>query len=114
VGEKTVSFQQATIPVVKEKEFHQLRDAIERVFTPPLIEKFLGGMQKKRVKVRDFESVLAKKLIERADPGLGSAQALYEALALSDKAQVREFYLVRLEQVDDRWREKFRKVYVDY
>ena len=111
-----MSFEQATIPVVKEKEFHQLRNAIERVFTPPLIDKFLGGMQKKGVKVRDFESVLAKKLMERADPGLGgaSAQALYEALALSDKAQIREFYLVRLEQVDDRWREKFRKVYVDY
>ncbi len=110
-----MGFEQATIPVVKEKEFHQLRDSIERVFTPPLIEKFLGGMRKKGVKVRDFETVLAKQLIERADTGLGaSARALYESLPLSDQAQVREFYLVRLEQVDDNWRGKFRKVYVDY
>ncbi|MGD9713262.1 MAG: hypothetical protein AB7V46_14510, partial [Thermomicrobiales bacterium] len=61
---------------------------------------------------------LEKELIERADPELArsgrKARQLYEAMALSDKAQVREFYLVRLEQAGDETREKFAAVYRDY
>ncbi len=113
-----LGFQQATIPVQNEAEFYALRAAIERVFSPPQIDKFLGGLKRAGVKVRQFERILEKQLIERADPELArsgrKARELYETMALSDKAQLREFYLVRLEQVDDNTRGKFASVYRDY
>ena len=40
-----------------------------------------------------------------------TARQLYESLPTSDQAQVREFYLVRLERVDEAMRRKFYQVY---
>ena len=110
-----MSFEQAVIPVQSETEFRELTEAIDRVFTPPALEGFLKGLQRKGVLVRQFERVLDKGLIERADEhlkqGKRAARQIYQALPLSDQAQVREFYLVRLEQVPDEWRAKFSTVY---
>ncbi len=39
---------------------------------------------------------------------------LYEALTVSDQAQMREFYLTTLEEVDLPLREKFSKLYRYY
>jgi hypothetical protein len=43
-----------------------------------------------------------------------SAKQLYGALALSDQALIREFYLERIEKVEPGLREKFQKVYRYY
>ena len=108
-------FQQAVIKVENEKDFAEFRGAVERVFTPPQVEKFLRELKKKDVGVRDFEAVLAGGFIERADALLATAgktaQGLWGSLPLSDQAQGREFYLLRLEQVDVKWRAKFASVY---
>jgi hypothetical protein len=113
-----VEFQQATIPVQNEPEFYALREAIERVFSPAQIHNYLRGLKRAGVKVRQFEQVLEKELIERADAELArsgrKARELYETIAMSDKAQMREFYLVRLEKVGDEIREKFASAYRDY
>jgi hypothetical protein len=108
-------FQQATIKVENEGVFSELRGAIDRVFTAPQAEKFLRGLKKKGLGVRDFDAVLAGGFIERADAALAkagkTARGLWESLPLSDQSQVKEFYLVRLEQVDVKWRAKFATVY---
>jgi len=39
---------------------------------------------------------------------------LYEALPLSDQAQIREFYLSKVEEVDAALRTKFHKLYQYY
>ncbi|HEV2116037.1 MAG TPA: hypothetical protein VGR48_08435 [Terriglobales bacterium] len=108
-------FQQATIKVENEAVFAELRDAIDRVFTAPQLEKFLRELKKKNIGVRDFDAVLAGGFIERADGGLGkagkTAKGLWQSLPLSDQSQAKEFYLVRLEQVDVKWRAKFATVY---
>jgi hypothetical protein len=108
-------FQQATIKVENEAVFSELRDAIDRVFTAPEVEKFLRELKKKGLGVRDFDALLAGGYIERADTRLAkagkTAKGLWESLPLSDQSQVKEFYLVRLEQVDVKWRAKFATVY---
>jgi len=106
-----VGFEQATIPIEKEREFQQLRDAIDRVYTPPLVEKFLRSMKSKRISVRQFDRVLAEGLIEKNYPEVGSAKALYEALTMTDQAQLREFYLERIEKVSVELRKKFSSIY---
>jgi uncharacterized ParB-like nuclease family protein len=112
-----VGFEQAAIPVEKEKEFNELRGAIARVFAPERVEKFLATLKGKGVRIRDLDSVLAKRVLESVDAELKRsgtrAQALYEALTLSDKGQMREFYLGRVEQAPSELRRKFHQVYRD-
>ena len=108
-------FRQAVIKVENEKGFAEFRGAVDRVFTPPQLENFLRGLKKKGVGVRDFEAVLAGGFIERADQELSragrTATELWASLPLSDQSQAKEFYLLRLEQVDVKWRAKFASVY---
>jgi hypothetical protein len=111
-----VAFRQAAIPIERQQEFQALRAAVEEVFASPLAGKFLGLLKSRGVPVRRFEQVLAEGLIERAHPGLGSrkpAQALYDALPVSDKSQIREFYLQELEQVASELRRKYSNLYRD-
>jgi len=44
-----VGFQQATIPIEKKPEFELLRDAIDKAYAPPRVEKFLGSMKSKGI-----------------------------------------------------------------
>ncbi len=110
-----MQFERAGIPIQSEADFLQLRDAIERVFGPELAAKFLKRLDRAGIPVRRFEAMLAGGYLEKVDPVLGrggrTAQQIYDALSTSDQAQVREFYLQRLEQVGDELRSKFRKIY---
>jgi hypothetical protein len=109
-----VAFEQATIKVEKEREFAELRAAVEQAFQPENAEKFLKQMESKGLRVRDFDGVLAKRVLEGfAKPGL-NARELYAALPVSDQAQMREFYLSKLETVDHALRHRFRKLYQYY
>jgi hypothetical protein len=110
-----VGFERAAIPVEKEKEFAELRGAIEKAFAAGRVEKFLAALKSKSVRVRDFETVLAKRILESASPELKGcgAEALYQALTVPDKGQMREFYLVQVEQVPGELRHKFHHVYRD-
>ena len=69
-----MSFEQATIKVEKEKEFAELRDAVQRIFSSEK-GKFLQLLQSKNVRIRNLDAVLAKGLIERADEALAKVAA---------------------------------------
>ena len=110
-----MSFQQAAIKVEKAQEFARLQAAVEQAFLPEKAERFLKQLDRKGIRVRDFDAVLAQRLLEGAvgDAGLG-AKGLYESLPISDQAQMREFYLSKLEGVDVALRHKFKKLYQYY
>jgi hypothetical protein len=113
-----VPFQQAGLAIEKLDEFEQLRSALTRIFAPGAVEGFLRLLQRKGVPIRDFDRVRGEKLLEQADPKLAqsgrTAQQLYDALPVSDQAQMREFYLTTLETIDLPLREKFNKLYRYY
>ena len=113
-----VPFEKAGIQVERPEQFEQLRSAIERVFASAGVEGFLKLLRSTGVPIRDFERVLREKLLERADSTLtqsgNRAQQLYDALTVSDQAQMREFYLTALEAVDLPLREKFNRLYRYY
>jgi hypothetical protein len=113
-----MAFQQAQIPIQKTEEFEQLRSAIERVFSADKVEGLLKKIESSNVRIRQFERVLDKAIFERVDSILAQsdrqAKDLYNALALSDRALIRELYLERIEQVDPKLRERFQKVYRYY
>ena len=110
-----LAFEQAGIKVEKTEEFGQLRGALERAFAKERVEKLLKKLESRSIPVRDFEALLEKQVLEQVDGTLAgsgkSAKALYQSLALSDQAQIREFYLMALENVAPELRGKFRNIY---
>jgi hypothetical protein len=113
-----MGFEQATIKVEREKEFEELKGAIHRVVASDRVETFLKQVQRSGKRIRDFEALVALGVLERVDDGLTksgtTAKRLYEALTVSDQAQMREFYLSKLETVDIVLRHKFKKLYQYY
>ena len=82
---------------------------------PEKAEGFLKQLDRKGIRVRDLDAVLAQRLLEGVvgEAGL-NAQQLYQSLPVSDQAQMREFYLSKLEGVDIALRHKFKKLYQYY
>jgi hypothetical protein len=110
----TVSFQQAAIKVEKAQEFARLQAAIEQAFLPEKAERFLKQLDRKGIRVRDFDAILAQQVLESVGESGLNARQLYQSLPLSDQGQMRELYLSRLEQVDRALRHKFKKLYQYY
>ena len=113
-----MAYQQAQIAVHKTEEFEQLKSALERILAADAIERFYGKLQGRAINVREFEKIAASGILEAVDSTLAKsgqkARALYESLALSDQALMREFYLERIEKVDPHLRLKYQKVYRYY
>jgi len=112
-----VGFEQAAIKIEKQREFAELQAAVEQAFLPEKIERFLKQLDRKGIRIREFESVLSARTLEGVATGSGtnlSAWQLYQSLPLSDQAQMREFYLSKLETVDIALRRKFKKLYQYY
>ncbi len=110
-----MSFQQAAIKVEKAQEFARLQNAVEQAFLPGKAEQFLKQLDRKGIRVRNFDAVLAQRLLEGVvgEAGLEAMQ-LYASLPVSDQAQMRELYLSKLETVDQALRHKFKKLYQYY
>ena len=114
-----MAFEQAAIKIEKQQEYGKLQNLIEQVFAAEKTERFLKQLDRKDVRIRDFDGVLAARALEEVAGGSNvgsdlSAWQLYQALPLSDQAQMREFYLSKLETVDAALRHKFKKLYQYY
>ena len=111
-----MAFEQATIKVEKEKEFEDLKGAIIRAFSQENVAKYLKKVATAGLRIRDFDLVLAKKVLEQVGAlSKGqSANGLYSALTLTDQAQMKEFYLSKIEEVGPELRAKFQKIYQYY
>jgi hypothetical protein len=109
-----MAFEQATIKIEKLQEFGALQAAVERAFEDA--ERFLKQLDRKGIRVRDFDGVLAKRVLEEVTGAKSELNALqlYRGLPLSDQAQIREFYLSKLEAVDVALRHRFKKLYQYY
>ncbi len=110
-------FEQAAIKVARPEEFTKLRSAVEQAFRPEKVDRFLKRLDRKGIRVRDFDGVLASRAFEEIVGSDGSAPStwqLYQALPLSDQAQTREFYLSKAEGVELGLRHKFKKLYQYY
>ncbi len=111
-------YQQAQIAIAKTEEFEQLKSALERILGSAVVEKYYGKLQGRSVNVREFEKIAGAGILEAVDSTLANsgktAKQLYESLTVSDQALMREFYLERIEKVDVKIREKYKKVYRYY
>ncbi len=101
-------FVQAGIAIQDPERFARLRQALDAVLAPAAVEKFLRRVKGHSLRVRQFEAVLARRIVEAlgALPD-GSAEEIYASLPMSDQAQMREFYLTRIEQIAPQLRQRF-------
>ena len=108
-------FEPGTIKIEKEREFGDLKAAMEKAFAADRVTKYLKVLDSRKIRVRDLDAVFAADAIDRAaGDNAGTARSLYSSLPVSDQAQMREFYLSKIEEVDPALRAKFHKLYQYY
>jgi hypothetical protein len=101
-------YEKPELQVVDPQSFSAVKAAIETSFSATRAAEFFKSLARADVRVRDFESVLAKGMLGDA------AIAEYNSLGNADQGQIREFYLASLERVAPELREKFFKLYAYY
>jgi hypothetical protein len=111
---KKMTFEQAAIKVQNEQEFARLQAVVEQAFLPEKAERFLKQLNRKAIRVRDFDAVLQQQVLEGFGEAGLNARALYDSLPVSDQAMMREFYLSKLEGVEQSLRHRFKKLYQYY
>ena len=110
-----MAFEQAAIRIDREREFGELKAALEQVFAADRIVQYLKKLDSRRIRVRDWDMALAADAIDVVvGAQRGTARSLYQALTVSDQAQMREFYLSRIEEVEPALRARFSKLYQYY
>jgi hypothetical protein len=109
-------FEQAVIKIEKEQEFQELKGAVGRALSSEKVEKFLKRLESGSLRIRDFDSVVAKGVLDRVGAVASGKNSidLHKALTVSDQAQLREFYLSRIEEIDAKLRTRFQKIYRYY
>jgi hypothetical protein len=110
-----MAFEQATIKVEKAREYAELKAALEQVFAAGRITEYLKRLNSQNIRIRDWDAILAAGTIDAiSGAGFGTARTLYQALTVSDQAQMREIYLFKIEEVEPALRAKFSKLYQYY
>ena len=108
-------FEPGVIKIEKEREFGDLKAAMEKAFATDRVTKYLKGLDSRKIRIRNLNAVFAAGVIDHAaGDKAGTARSLYGSLPISDQAQMREFYLSKIEEVDPVLRAKFHKLYQYY
>jgi hypothetical protein len=101
-------FEQATIPIQDETTFATVKEGLDRAFAPSQVTSFLRSVASAKLRVRQFEAVLANGFLG------AQAQTGYAALGDADRGQIREQYLRKVEHVAPEVRQKFFRLYAGY
>ena len=103
-----MAFEQVAIEVRDEQGYAQLHALIDAAFDARDVEVFLNRVQKSKLRIRDYETILGRGFLGK------EAIALYQALPVSDQALTRERYLRLVEAVPLELRQRYLKVYAYY
>jgi hypothetical protein len=110
-----MAFEQATIKIDNEAAFAELKAAVGSVFVADRVTQYLKKLSAQSIRIRDWDAILSSGAIDVvAGIKLGAARLLYQSLTVSDQGQMREFYLSKIEEVDQALRARFAKLYQYY
>ena len=101
-------YQQAALQVGDPQTFNSVRDAVAASFSTGRVADFLRSLERATLRIRDFETVLAKGLLGSSTSGE------YSRLGDGDQGQIRELYLASLEHVAPELRSRYFKLYAYY
>jgi hypothetical protein len=101
-------FEKPVLGIEDTASHDVVRSAIQSVLSSNAAGKFLKQIESQRLRVRDFETVVAKGLLGQ------EAIAAYGRLGNLDRGQIRELYLESVEHVAPELRAKYLKAYAYY
>ena len=101
-------FEQVAIAVQDEQTFAKMQAVLDTAFDARDVEVFLNRVKKAKLRIRDYEMVLARGLLGK------EAIGLYNGLPVSDQGLTRERYLRLVEKVPEELRQRYLKVYAYY
>ena len=101
-------FEKPVLEIQDSASYEVVSSAIQSVLSSNAAGRFLKRLESQRLRVRDFETVLAKGLLGH------EAIAAYGRLGDLDRGQIRELYLESIEHVAPELRAKYLKVYAYY
>ena len=101
-------FEQAAIAVQDERGYAQLHALIDAAFDARDVEVFLDRVTRAKLRIRDYEGVLKRRLLGKESAGL------YGALPVSDQGLTRERYLRLVEAVPLELRQRYFRAYAYY
>ena len=101
-------FEQAVFPVQNPAVFEPLQGRVQAAFAANRVDLFLASVKARKLRVRQFEQILAAGLLGE------DGSKLYESLPVSDQALMRERYLAQVERVPAELRQRFSGIYAYY
>jgi hypothetical protein len=101
-------YEQPVLPIADPQTFGVVRAAIESSFSSGKVAEFLKSLERLKLRIRDFETILRKGVLGTATAGE------YSKLGNADQGQIRELYLASLEKVAPELRQRFFKLYAYY
>jgi hypothetical protein len=101
-------FEQAVFAVENQQAFQQLSMKVDAALAANRADLFLASVAGKKLRIRQFEQILAANLLGK------DASGLYAELATGDQALMREKYLAAIEKVPGDLRQRFLKLYAYY
>jgi hypothetical protein len=104
----STTYEQPVLPVADPQPFGVVKSAIESSFSSGKVADFLKSLERSKLRIREFETVLRKGALGATTAGE------YNRLGNADQGQIREFYLASLERVAPELRQKFFKLYAYY
>ena len=104
----STTYEQPALPVADPQPYGVVKSAIESSFSSGRVPEFLKSLERSKLRIRDFETVLRKGVLGATTAGE------YNRLGNADQGQIRELYLASLERVAPELREKFFKLYAYY
>jgi hypothetical protein len=111
-------YRQPKLEIQARQVYEVLHAALERLLAPAAADRLLRKLENRGLKARNFEQLLAAKVLEQLDERLAgsgkTAGQWYAELPVPDQGQLREFYLTAVEAVDPGLREKYAKIYRNY
>ncbi len=102
-----MQFIKAPLPIENLEAFNSLKALITAGLEQGGVERFLKSLGT-GIQIRDFEGIAAAGLLDRDGQ---KAKPLYDSLNVTDQAQVREFYLTAVEEIDPKMRRKYKKIF---
>ena len=103
-----MKFEQATIAVADEQGFQKFHSLLDAAFDKSDVEVLLSKVSRRKIRIRDFETVLGRGLLGK------DAQTQYAALPVSDQGLTRERYLRLVEAVAPELRQRYFRAYAYY
>ena len=104
----STTYEQPVLQVADPQPYGVVKSAIESSFSSGRVAEFLRSLERSKLRIRDFETVLRKGALGATTAGE------YNRLGNADQGQIREFYLASVEKVELKLRDKHFKIYAYY